>query len=469
MGELLALFGSGICAFLWLNTMASQGVALAGAVLYMLMPYHLAIDFYRRTALSECWALVWIPLVLYFSARSTKRRPVLFVGLAVAYAMLILSHLVSVFIISPVVLAAALALSPQGRKVESVLYTAAGMLLGTGLSCFYFLSALSHAKYFPVSRLPLWSYVEGHLLTAGKLFGAGFDGFIRLMSLTVLDMVALCVFCSVFALAKGHPMKKTVLFWLMICVIPVLLMHSRSAAVWHRCPPLFAAIQYPWRLNIVLCIAFLPIFAAFVSGTSGLRRVHRISLFVLLSVLLIPWLLSYGSIWRSYKGQTPRSFAKVDDDDGWFQAWTAPGLDQVSALRASTGPQVRFLASTGTATVLLWRPRHIEFQTNSAAGGHVIINQFYYRSWRALVHGNQAIEVMPKMPEGLIDVSVPPGPQQVKLEIPVGLAERIGQGISVLCILLSLAVICGPIRRYIAEARHRRSFAASCEGCLKAT
>jgi hypothetical protein len=440
MGEFLALFGSGICSFLWLTTMASQRVALAGAVLYMLMPYHLALDFYRRTALSECWALVWIPLVLYFCARLIKPKPHFSVGLAVAYAMLILSHLVSVFIVSLIPLAAAVVFSPRGHKLKSVFYTGAGMLLGIGLSCFYFLSALSHAKYFPVSRMRLWSYVEGHLLNVGKLLDKGTDGFIRLMTLTVVDMLAVCILCSVFVLAKGQSRsKRGALFWLMICVIPVLLMHGRSAKIWHLCPPLFAAVQYPWRFNIVLCIAALPILAIFLSEISRVRPLFQALLFVLLCVLLTPWLLSYTSIWARYRVETPRQMTSVDDDDGWFLAWTVPGIDDASALRASAGPQLTFLGGAGSANVLLWKPRHIEFQTNSSTGGHVIINQFYYPAWRAS-GDNQAIQVGAKTPEGLLEVSVPPGLQRVRLEIPISPAERIGRWISGLCVLLSLAL-----------------------------
>ena len=443
MGEFLALFGSGICSFLWLETMASRAVALAGALLYMLMPYHLAIDFYRRTALSECWALVWIPLVLYFSARLVKPKPHFSVGLAVAYAMLILSHLVSVFIVSLIPLAAAMVFSPRGQKLKSAFYTAAGMLLGIGLSCFYFLSALSHAKYFPVSRLPLWTYVEGHLLTAGKLLDSGTDGFIRLMSLTVVDMIAVCVGCSVFVLAKGQPRsKKGVLFWLLICLVPVLLMHGRSARIWHMCPPLFAAIQYPWRLNIVLCIAALSIVAIFLSEISCLRPVLRASLLILLFALLTPWLFTYTSIWARYRVETPRQMTSVDDDDGWFPAWTVPGVDQASALRASTGPQLTFLGGTGSANVLAWKPRHIEFVTNSATGVQVMINQFYYPAWRGFDE-NQAIQVGAQTPEGLLEVNVPPGLQRIRLEIPVSLAERIGRWISGLCVLLSVALAWG--------------------------
>jgi uncharacterized membrane protein len=129
MGEFLALLGSGICASLWLSTMASQRVACAGAILYMLMPYHLAVDFYRRTALPECWAFVWMPLVLYFSARAMRRERVYLPGLALAYAFLILSHLITVSIFSLIPLAAALTLSAPGQKVRSALRIAGGMVL----------------------------------------------------------------------------------------------------------------------------------------------------------------------------------------------------------------------------------------------------------------------------------------------------------------------------------------------------
>jgi hypothetical protein len=316
------------------------------------------------------------------------------------------------------------------------------MLLGTGLSSFYFLSALANAKYFPVSRLPLWSYVEGHLLTLSKVLEKGSDGFIPLMAVTVVDMIAVCILCGVFVLAKGNlRSKKSVLFWLMICVIPVLLMHGRSARIWHMCPPLFAAIQYPWRLNIVLCIAALPILALFLSEMPKSRPFVRASLLISLFVLLVPWLVSYARIWARYRVETARQMTSVDDDDGWFLAWTAPGTNDVSALRASSGPQLIFLEGTGTANVLLWTPRHIEFVTNSSTGGQVMINQFYYPPWRASDNDSQAVQVRAKAPEGLLEVTVPPGIQRIRLDIPLGPMERIGRWVSGLCVFVSVALL----------------------------
>jgi hypothetical protein len=446
MGEFLALLGSGICALLWLNTMASQRVACAGAILYMLMPYHLAVDYYRRTALPECWAFVWMPLVLYFGARAMRRERVYLVGLAVAYACLILSHLISVLLFSFIPLAAALTLSAQGQKVKSAFRVAAGMFLGTGLSCFYLVPALFHARYFPASRLYPWSFVRDNLIAGATLLHAG--GFVHAISLTVANMIAIGVLCSVIVLAKGQQDSRTkVLFWLAVCVIPVFLMFSLSFPVWKTCPLLFAAIQFPWRFNIVLCIAVLFLVTLFLSQLSRLSRWSQAVSLLLGFLFILPWFMAYGNIWTRYQAEAAHPIEAtppmphVDDHDGWFYAWSPPAIDVASALQASTGPQVRFLTGQGTANLLLWKPRHIEFQTNSSTGGRIMIRQFYYPSWRAaLVSPYQTLDLQAAMPEGLLELHVPPGRQQIQLEIPVGRAERIGCGISVLFAFLSVGV-----------------------------
>ncbi len=442
MGEFLALLGSGICAFLWLNTTASQRVALAGAILYMLMPYHLAVDYYRRTALPECWALVWMPLVLYCSARAMRRERVYLAGLAVAYACLILSHLISVLIFSLIPLITAMTLAARGQKVKSAGRVARGMLLGIGLSCFYLIPALFHAKYFPVSRLYQWSDLQGNLITAGTLFNRNTSTFVHAISLVVLNMIAFCVLCSIIVLAKGDKESRTkILFWIAVSAIPVILMFGPSFPVWKWCPPLFAAVQFPWRFNIVLCLAALAIVTVFLSELPRLSRRSQALSLVLALLFIVPWFMAYGSIWRHYQMEVVPQMPQVNEHDGWFYAWSPAGIDETRALQASTGPQVRFVTGIGTANLLFWKPRYIEFQTDSSTGGWVMIRQFYYPSWRAsVVSPHQALAIKAAIPEGLMEVQAPPGRQQIQIEISVGRAERIGCWISVWFALLSVGV-----------------------------
>lgn len=464
-GEFLALLASGVCAFLWVHTMVSRRVALTSAVLYMLMPYHLAVDFYRRTALSECWAFVWMPLVLYFATQVMARRCTALVGVAVAYALLILSHLVSVLIFSLIPLAAALTLSARGEKIQSALRIAAGMTLGTGLSCFYFLPALFHSRYFPVLRLLRFFPVADNLIDLADLRGGiSRGGFVHWVSLSTLTIIAFMAICGSVAFVKGRSDSrgKTV-FWLATCVLPVFLMSSVSLRVWKHFPLLFQAVQYPWRFNIVLCLAALSIGALFLSEASQLPRLRRIAALGSVFVVVLTWLVSYGDIWKRYMTDiaVPRQLVRpkqlVNDDDGWFESWSVPELDQASALRASVGSRVRFLGAAGTSDIQLWRPRHIEFQTDSQTGGRVMINQFYYPGWRAsLVNAMRPLETKAAMPEGLLELEVPPGHQEIRIEIPIGAAEHIGRWISASCVLLCLLL--PNTTAIVAMARIRKPF-----------
>jgi uncharacterized membrane protein len=137
----------------------NRSVALAVAILYMLVPYHLTGDFYRRTAWPENWAFVWMPLILYFTGEIVKspdwrakgvRRKL--VGLSVAYALMILSHLISVAMFSSIPLALALLCSEPGNKLRSLRLVSSAMVLGVCLSTFYFLPAFFEFGRSPASR-----------------------------------------------------------------------------------------------------------------------------------------------------------------------------------------------------------------------------------------------------------------------------------------------------------------------------
>jgi len=445
-GEFLALFSSGVCAFLWAHTTASRRVALASAVLYMLLPYHLSVDFYRRTALSECWALAWMPLLLYFTTLTMTRKRTALLGVALAYALLILSHLVSVLIFSFIPLALCLVLFGPGKKVDAVLRTAAGMALGTGLSCFYFLPALLQAKYFPVLRTlrpPYYVLEENFIRLADLAHRGAMGGFAFWVSVTALTVMVFILTCASALLLKGRPdSRRLILFWLAACAVPVLLMSSVSLPVWHFVLPLFKGVQYPWRFNVVLCLAALFIAARFLSDIPRFSAVARIALLIPLCGIVLTWIFSYGQVWKRYRTDVYVHSARqfVSDDDGWFDSWSVPGLDQESALRASAAPRVRFLGAFGTLDLEQWKARQIKFQTNSPTGGWVEVNQFYYPGWHASAGAGRMLEIRTVMPEGLMEVEVPPGAQEVCVELPAVPGERAGGWITIASLL-----ICGAL------------------------
>jgi hypothetical protein len=468
-GEFLCLLISGISAFLWITTMATRRVALIVSALYLLIPYHLSADFYRRNSLSESWALAWMPLVLYFTAQVISKRRLAIVGLALAYALLILSHLISVLIFSAVPIFFAIVFSERAQRIRTTFSVAAGMLLGTGLSSFYLIPALSHAKYFPAAK---WgSNISQHLLIFGKgLFvPSNRPEFVRTVSLIVIETVFLIALCGLVSLWKANPRsKKTTLFWLAVCVIPLFMMTSKSRSIWQALPFLANSIQFPWRLNIILCVAALPLAAAFLSDVSWpASSFQKLSLVGALLIVAC-WIVTFGLILKSYS--LPATIdTTVRENDGWFDSWKPVGMDLPSALEASAGPPIKFLTGNGAATVSIWKPRLIEFSTDAApentpttapdntlgatpdgtprgvintpTGALVMVHQFYFPLWKAHLLSGVPVPVSVALPPGLIQLQIPPGHQQIRLEIPRENDERIGDWLSAFCALLCIALL----------------------------
>ncbi len=445
----LPLLCSGITALLWLQTFVSRTIATLCAALYMLMPYHLTIDFYRRCAISECWALVWMPLLLYFTIGviAGKRRDL--IGLAISFALMILSHLISVamFFWIPIVLA--MLLSRPGKRIRSGIRLMFAMALGTCISAVYLLPALANAKYFPASRL---MRDAGYYQLEDKLvfFGSGLllhsmhVTFLQAVSWTVVTMVVAVAICTPVTLKWAtHDSKIVVLFWITVCGFSVFMTLRLSWQLWDHIHPLHDAIQFPWRFNGLLCIGALALIAIFLANVSREVQPLRIAYTGSLILVVIIWLCASCNVYLRNNADVPSgpryTEPSISDNDGWLLAWIAPGTQQRASLVASSGPKVRFREGGGSTQLLLWKPRKIELQTQSSTGGWIMINQLYFSTWEAeLIDQGKRAMIRPAMPEGLIEVQAPPGNQHIEIDIPISRMEYMGGWLSVLSLLYCL-------------------------------
>jgi hypothetical protein len=444
----LPLLCSGLCAFLWLGTMANKQIATLGAVSYMLMPYHLVIDFYRRCAIPECWAFVWMPLVLYFTVRVTNRKPRAFAGLAIAFALMIYSHLVTLAIFFPIPLAVAYLQSPAGRKAISVIRVFLALGLGVGVSAVYLFSALVNAKYIPASRLVSRKFyqIPNQILDFGKgLFisttGDAWVHFLQTVSWAVLSTGVFTAVCAFVALkTTSRDEKKIVVFWIAVCCFATLMMTKLSSPIWIHFHKLREAVQFPWRFNALLCLGSTGLFALCLSN---MPRNWSRTVFALLALIGVSWWFAYVHVWPEYRVAVPPAPPNeqhlISEHDGWLLSWLADGTNQRSSLIASQGPQARFKEGDGTVQVITWKARHIDLSTDSDTGGWIMINQFYYPTWNAQAIGKTSpLDVRVSLPEGLLEIKVPPGKQEIKVEIPRSRAELWGMWLSALCTLICI-------------------------------
>jgi hypothetical protein len=155
----LAAILAGLFTYAWCATFADRLTAMLAAIIYLTFPYSLTIDLYLRAAIGEFWALAFLPLSFYFIERMAAGSRRAMPGLAVAFALVIVSHLFTAVLLAPVLLAYAIWRVTGGRRrVLATCQVLAAFLLATGLAGVYALPFLAQRKFF---------HPENFLLTQG--------------------------------------------------------------------------------------------------------------------------------------------------------------------------------------------------------------------------------------------------------------------------------------------------------------
>lgn len=464
----IALVASGFTCFVWLRTFVPWKPALAAAVLYLAVPFHLWADLYIRGDIPECWALLWMPLILFYVHGIVARRRHAEIGLAVSYALLIVSHLYSVVLFSPVLLAYPAVIAGRDQRWRNVLRTAAGMTLGVGLSAAYLFTALVHEPNISASRfMTEGGYVLAHdflqfskavLLEKDLLYRAGH--FAGRLVWTTLDTVAIAVCAALVAWSAAT--RRQVAFWMGVCVFSFLLMAPVSIRVWTFIPGL-QLLQFPWRLNDVVCVAVAPLLAmALTQLTHGFRPSQLLPV-TLGVVLLAVWGEAYAHVWRQYRLQR-QDMAQRDNvglaDDTlrfvWLR-WTPKELYTPTALaRMGAGPVATFVGSQGTAVVTSFRDRDVRVAVNSTKGGSVLVRQFFYPGWAARDETGMWLRTQHSQPEGLITVTVPAGAHHLDVKLPAGKVELISWLITALSLVLCAWLRKTPFSSYQPPSRMKQ-------------
>jgi hypothetical protein len=116
----------------------------------------------------------------------------------------------------------------------------------------------------------------------------------------------------------------------------------------------------------------------------------------------------------------------------------------------SGGSLSRFNIVEGTGKVRIdsWRLGQIDLHVEAPAGMKVNVSQFYYPNWTAHLRGEPSnLTVQPSQPDGLVSLSIPRGSHDVVLEMKRSKAERSGQIISLMSLVITLSYVAMNKRR----------------------
>ncbi len=250
MGEYLLLALSGLSFYVFARQATGNFPAMAGALLYMLLPYHFEFDLWRRQAIGEFAAYIWLPLTLYFVQRMAKGRGGEN-GLAISYSCLALSHLPSTLLFSPFLFIYAAVLSFRNSSWHLMQRFALGIFIGLLLASIYFIPALLMQDYISPEnwlvshfRYDRWFFLDG-MAEADAIFGD------RLFLVLVISSLAFAIFWLLAWPCRRQDRSGAMLsMWIFFCLAWAL-MTPLSRMVWELLPML-QNVQFPWRVAIVI-------------------------------------------------------------------------------------------------------------------------------------------------------------------------------------------------------------------------
>ena len=449
-GLWIALALSGLTAFWWLRSVLARFyVAVFGALLYMAIPYHLAIDLYKRDAVAEVWAFVWMPLVLYFAFRMVRSPGATsVVGLAVSYGLLVFTHLLTSLIFTPVAIAIPLVFEKGSRRLTAAMQTALALGLGAALAGVYLFPALMHEKYVSPSRLgqlhPHLYYTANFLSLRRDWAEPGGRGDYQWkISWLALSALAACL-CALF-LKSNWRKDLTAGFWAAIALVSSAMMFHSSDFLWRLLPQL-QAIQFPYRFNTILSIATVALIALALDSMRLPIRGWRILLAAGIVAAIALWFVSDAKTiltftpWRAKTDQTLLTSELVRDVlmPGWTSA-TDPEYQQTPGMFALSQRAKVEGAGLRDASLEHLSSRQVRL-TENGSGGWVTIPLLFYHGWTAVAENGEQLTLKAQA-DGLAVVETPPGSHQIRITLPWGTDEKTGLALSSIAALVCLALL----------------------------
>lgn len=441
-----ALIASGVTAYFWLKEFTGVKYALMISILYMVLPYHLAVDFYIRFAFAEFWAFVWMPLILYCSVKVREGAEINILWLAVSIALLILTHLPTFIIFMPIFIGHFLFSTDKSQREVVYFYHFMAITLGVGLSAIYWIPAMTTQKYISMEYMFTGMfYYANNFLISGPEVGHSHQ-FWRYLSFISILTGTLAYGAWLFGRMQSHlTIRKEANYWMLVVILSIFMMLPFSKFIWDISLPL-QRVQFPWRFNTILSLAVITVFALAVSEYKYIKfRLHGhkpITVWLLLMIILLASEMIYGFN-RIFTDRIDKEdvLASVTDrysPNEYRPRWVPEDIFDMEDfdLYSLNTPQIQTDQKNTRWKIKIWQPRSIILTVNAEKESHLTLHQFYYSGWIALSERPfVSLKVNPSK-EGLLQLTVPAGLHEIQLRLELLPEECFGLIISLATLLI---------------------------------
>jgi len=478
----LAMYG-------WMRGMTrSTWGAWVAAVAYTVAPYHLINVYVRGDSLSEFYAFIFYPLILWSLDAIRDRNPtppnsslvrcrLSVLAVALTYAGLILTHNLSAFIFSPFVLLylVVLAWREQRGRWRLLGLGSFALVLGGLLSAWYWLPALVETKlvqlgpstqdFFHYSRhFRTFNLVQDRLLFDDSIAAVQTGRSPFAMGLVQAGFAVL----GVLALLVRGLRRRLDLRWgfvLLGLVVSTAMITPLSKPLWDHLPFL-PIVQFPWRFLSVQALFTAAATAALVPPRSPGRNLQSpipnprsplshlppapvalvVAAFLALSVLLPlhPERLAIApadvtverlQLYEIFAGNIGTTIRYE-----WLPKTAVPRPFTSDAL-IEPGVPLQAIPLDGTslqATLMERRPTRQVWRVEGEGGG-ISFPLLYWPGWKAELDGD-LVDVWPVEGSGYLALQAPPGEHTVTLRLGRTPVRMVAEAVSLGAVAMLLVV-----------------------------
>lgn len=443
-------------------------VAVVGAALYVIAPYHLGTDLFSRGANAEFWAFAFMPLVLFAfyglsdsqelraAADSTCGRHTCSawanviipspaaIFTALTLALVFVCHVLTAIAFAPIALAYAMILGIETFK--RVFVAGAWAVL---LAAVYLLPVAAYSKYIAGHTNPFFMgemfrttffFPEFHL--AQTTFVK--DAFHQQLAIAFGGQVIIWAIALASLFFKGKEIKQRRHLILLCCAAQfcILMMLPISEPLYAGLP-FIRRLQFAWRFlgpGTLVCVTILVLL--FPNEKSAWKETISAAAAVLMFVLTAV-AVSIPLLRMHFSNEHRPSTKMVDVDlravDG-FGEYVSAGADIIKAQSFFSDTNAspwdwRRIAGAGSVVVKKTEPRRVLLTTESSESSTFVFHQFYFPGWRAFVPGTgEQVPLVRHPGTGLLQMGVRREQRMIELRLTRLWPEQIGILTSVLAV-----------------------------------
>lgn len=414
---------AGVTFYIYLKQIFSKEVSFAGALFYMLSPYHF-VDIFVRGHIGEIIALGIFPLVILFLHKTLVKPKISSMVLGgICYGVLILSHNILALMFSVLLLGYIVVFS---RSFFIFLNSLLLFLIGLGFSAYFWLPALLESKYIN-SEIFISGYFQDHFIKLGNLIYAPWGWGVNINEVGGLSphigiIYAILVLVAFYALrVKNH--RKEIIFWFSALVISAFFTNEISSLLWSKFH-ILEQFQFPWRFIAISS------FAACVLVAYALSYINK-KAFTYLVIIII---LLISSSYIQVKGY-------IKHEDSFYLNYPGTGAYHGESTTiwtagdASSYPAFPIEIISGKGQILDYKRKSNihEFTVIAEDSVKVKDNTVYYPGWRVFVGDKEVpIEFQDPNHRGLITFKVPDGKHDVEVKFTETILRKVANIISLI-------------------------------------